>query len=187
MKIVRSLLWLCVLGCGSFAQQQKIAGTAATGGKVNPKLHADVLTLVELEDTKARMQAGITPALESGKAEIAKSCPNCKPVFAEEWYTRMQARIKVDDFVAVAVRAYEKYFNDAEVKELIAYGRAKKANQNPEISAALQQKLSDVMPSLGSDIMSGCTQISARLGALVGEEIGKEHPEYLKGRENTAK
>ena len=187
MNRVRSLFWLSVLAFGSFAQQQKTAGPGANSFKVNPKLHADVLTLVELQDTRARMLAGIKPSLESGKAEIAKSCPNCKPIFADEWFTRMQARIKIDDFVAVAVRAYEKYFSDEEVKELIAYGKAKKANQNPEISPALKQKLSDVMPLLASEIMSGCTQISARLGALVGEEIGKEHPEYLKGRENTAK
>jgi hypothetical protein len=128
MKTIRCLVLLAALAIGMFARQQAASKAA---GKVDPKLHGDVLTLVELEDTKARMLAGMKPALEAGKAEIAKGCPNCTPAFADEWMTRMQARLKVEDFVQVAVHAYERYFDDNDVKELIAYGKAKKRIKLP--------------------------------------------------------
>jgi hypothetical protein len=43
------------------------------------------------------------------------------------------------------------------------------------------------MPALVSDIMAGCTQLSSRLGAEIGEEIGKEHPEYVNAKPEKTK
>jgi hypothetical protein len=48
------------------------------------------------------------------------------------------------------------------------------------VSPELKEKLTSVMPSIQSEILGGCVQVGAKLGAEVGQAIEKEHPEYLK-------
>lgn len=151
---------------------------AQVPSRVDPKLHADVVRLVDLDGARQRMQNGLKPLIENGKNVMMRTC-NCDPAFGEEWAKRMLARTNLDDYVSVIVRTYEKYLSDDEVLQLIALTE-KKNSQPVNPSPQLKEKLASIMPSLQSEIMGGTTQIGAKLGAEIGQEIGKEHPEYFK-------
>ena len=151
------------------------------------KLHEDVLTLIAVDGTKPRLQSGIPQQVESGKKQMMQACSRCTPAFGDEWARRMLARLQVEDFVQVIVRTYEKYLNDEDVQQLIVLWKAKNESRPTHVSPELQQKLTSIMPSIQSEILGGCVQIGAKLGAEVGQEIEKEHPDYMKPSANQGK
>ena len=111
---------------------------------------------------------------------MMEKCPRCTPEFGEEWEKRFLERTNVEDYVNVYVRVYEKYFTDQEMAELIALQNDKKASVTAVPSPALKEKLTSVMPSVLSETMGGCAQVGAKLGAEVGMEVERDHPEYIK-------
>lgn len=154
---------------------------APAPAKPDPKLHADALKLVEVSGAKKRLEDGFPSMLEDGKKQMMKQCPKCSEEFANEWTKRMSARIKADSFLEVFVKAYEKNFTDEEILELISL-QEKKSDSPPAPSEHLQVKIKTIMPSLMGEITGGCAEIGARLGGEIGEEIEKEHPEWVKSQ-----
>jgi hypothetical protein len=153
----------------------------AAPAKPDPKLHADVVKLVELSGARKRLEDGLPSMVEDGKKEMMKRCPQCSPEFAEEWGKRMLARLKVDDFLRVFAAVYEKNFTDDEILELIRL--QEKSNDSPPApSPHLKEKLTNDMPAIMSEIMGGCVQVASKLGGEIGAEIEKEHPEYTKSK-----
>lgn len=120
--------------------------------------------------------------LEDGKKEMMKRCPQCSPEFAEEWGKRMLARVKVEDFLDVFVRVYEKNFTDDEILELITLQEKSNDPQPPAPSQHLKEKINKVMPTVMGEIMGGSTEVGAKLGGEIGAEIEKEHPEFTKAK-----
>jgi hypothetical protein len=177
-QIVLLLLLLLSANAQSTADKPTEAQDAAK--KASEKLHADAMRLVEVSGAKQRLQASLKPMLEEGRKAMMEKCPACSPAFGDEWTKRMLERVKVEDFLDVYVRVYEKYFTDEEIQELIALQNAKQDSQTLSPSPALKQKLDSVMPSVMGDSVGGCAQVGAKLGAEVGSEIEKEHPEYIK-------
>jgi hypothetical protein len=109
-----------------------------------------------------------------------RMCKDCDPAAGDEWARRMKLKLKVDDFMAIMVRAYEKHLTDDEITQLIAVMTDRKDAPAKPPPPALQQKLASVMPSVQSEILGGGTQLGAKLGADTELEIRKEHPEYFK-------
>lgn len=160
---------------------------AESTAKVDPKLHADVLKLLELVGIRELLETNLKPMVDKGKQEMMTQCPKCSPEFGEEWAKRMLARLKVDDFMQVYIQAYEKHFTDAEIAEMISLQSTKKDMPPPSLSPQLKEKFNAVMPTLLSEIMGGCTQVGAKLGGEIGMEIGKEHPEFLEAKPESPK
>jgi hypothetical protein len=98
----------------------------------------------------------------------------------------MAARIKVDDFIGLASRVYEKHLDSDEVVSLIAILEAKKAGKPASVSPELQKKFTAETPAMLGEITGASTELAARLSMQVGSEIGQEHPEYL-ARESAAR
>lgn len=162
------------------AQSPGTPTSGASASKVDPKLHDDVLKLIELSGARERLTANVPIMVEAGRKKMMETCQTCAPEFGEEWAKRMTARMKVQDFLDMTARAYEKYLTDAEVNELIALQKQPKSDPPATVSPALKQKLTSVMPSLMGEITGGSVEIAAKLGAEIGEEIEKEHPEYTR-------
>lgn len=156
-------------------------------GKVDAKLHGDVLKLLELSGVRERVDISLKPMVEKGRKEMMEQCPKCAPEFGDEWAKRMLARLKADDFLNVYVQAYEKHFTDEEITELIDMQRKKNEVPPPSPSPQLKEKLNTILPTLFSEIIGGCAQVGAKLGGEIGEEIGKEHPEYLETKSDSPK
>jgi hypothetical protein len=147
---------------------------------VDPKLHADAVRLVELSGARERMQEGLDKILKDGAAQYAKMCTDCDPAVGDEWARRMKSKLKVDDFMAIVVHAYEKYLNDDDITQLIALMTDQKGSPAKQPLPELQKKLTSVSPSLQSEILGGGTQLGSKLGAETELEIRKDHPEYFK-------
>ena len=143
------------------------------------EVHLKAVKLVEMSVGRERLAASIPGIIEQGKAAIQKQCPGCEPAFFTEWGKRMTARLKVDDFVNVAVRAYQKRFTDGELTEFLTVVSSRTAEKPVSLSPALQKKLLDLLPAIMGEITGGCTEIGAKLGGEIGAEIEKEHPEYV--------
>jgi len=171
-----------VLASAQDSADKRSQASVAAGSipQAGARLHSDVIKLVELSGTRAAMQNSLKQLVNDGKTRMMQACPGCSPAFGDEWAKRMLARANLDDFIDVYVRVYEKYFNDDEVKELIALQNQIRSSQPPTISSELKQKLAAQMTSIQSEIMGGTTQVGAKLGGDIGAEIEKEHPEYFK-------
>jgi hypothetical protein len=174
------LLVLTVCGDGQQSSEKSSQQSSAETAKVDQKLHEDVVQLVELSGVRQRMVNAIPQLMKDGEARLMAGCEGCNPEFGHEWARRMRARLKVDDFVDVYIRGYEKYLTDDDVNQLIALQKGQKDSAPPTPSPELRDKLTSVMPSVQSEIMGGCTQIGAKLGGEIEIQIRKEHPEYFK-------
>jgi len=143
------------------------------------KLHADVVKFIEASGAREGLKQFIAQALSEGKARVIENC-NCDPAFAEEWAKRMAARTSIDDYLKAAIQVYERHFTDEEILQLTAIQNSARNGQAPVIPEALKKKMTDTFPTVQSEIMGATTQIGAKLGAEIGMEIQKEHPEYFK-------
>jgi Txe/YoeB family toxin of Txe-Axe toxin-antitoxin module len=145
------------------------------------KLRTDVLKILEMDGTRQSLRERLTAMIPAGKAKMKESCEKCAPEFSEEWARRMEARFNLDDVLEIYVRAYVKYLNKEDVQRMFTLLEAvKKDPQNVVVPPELKTKLASVLPSLQSEILGGTTQYGAKLGAEIGMEIEKEHPEYTK-------
>lgn len=159
---------------------QAIAGQATSKPDVAVDTHRQAVKLVEMSVGRDKLAALLPDLIAQQKGTFEKLCPKCDPAFFDELVKRMIARVKVDDFLDVAARGYEKHFTNKELTELVDFVNAKKIGKPVPLSPALQKKVIDLQPVLMGEIVGGCTEIGARLGGQIGAEIQKEHPEYLK-------
>jgi hypothetical protein len=186
MNRMRCIIFIFIVAFSATAQSSADKPSeqqdTSAAKKVDPKLHADAVKLVEASGARERVKGSLKQTVEEGKKKIVEKCSTCDSAFADEWGKRMLERLKVDDFLDVYVQVYEKYFTDDEINELISLQRTNENSQTPEPSAALKAKLASVMPSVMGDAVGGCAKIGAKLGGEIGAEIEKEHPEYLKAK-----
>jgi hypothetical protein len=155
-------------------------GETEVGTRVDPELHADAIRLVEGSGAKQRLEDNLTQMVHERRKQMMEKCQRCTSQFGDEWEKRFLDRTKVNEYLDVYVRVYEKYFTDAEIKESIVLQKDKETSKTAIPPPALKQKLASVMPSVLRDSIGGCSQIGAKLGAEIGSEIEREHPEYMK-------
>jgi hypothetical protein len=155
-------------------------GESTIAKKVDPKLHADAVSLVEVSGARQRLQDNIKQMVDEGAKQMMEKCQRCTPEFRDEWGKRFLERSNLQEYLDVYVRVYEKYFTDTEINELIALQKSKGTSKAASPSPALKEKLASVMPDVMGDSMGGCAKIGAKLGAEIGGEIEREHPEYMK-------
>jgi len=148
--------------------------------KVDRKLHADAVTLVEASGARQRLQDNFKQMVDDGVKQIMEKCQRCTPEFRDEWKKRFLERSNLQDYLDVYARVYEKYFTDAEINELIALQKDKGTSKAASPSPALKEKLTSVMPDVMGDSIGGCAKVGAKLGAEIGSQIEREHPEYMK-------
>jgi len=158
-----------------------LAWTSASFAQTDPKLHADVVKLVEGSGEKESMQKRLPQQLDSARFRMMnESCKGCDPAFGAEWVKRMNARTNIDDYVHVIEHAYETHLTDDDVQQMIALQNQSKAGQKPMPSDALRQKMAQALPAIQNEIAKKNAEASAKLGADVRAELEKEHPEWFK-------
>lgn len=182
MRSTRLLVAIVFVTMGAFAQQPPPPAITPAGATaaVDPKLHGNVVKLVELMGTRQKIESNLDSMVQTGKGKMLEQFPNINPVFAEEWAKRMRSRLKADDFVDLTVKVYEKHFSNDEIEELIQIQRDMNESKTPTVSPHMKEKASAEMSSVMSEIMGSFTQFGAKLGSDVGQEIGTEHPKWLK-------
>ncbi|HYL77908.1 MAG TPA: hypothetical protein VEU96_27090 [Bryobacteraceae bacterium] len=163
------------------------AGHPMPKSDVTIEVHLKAVKLVEMGGGRDRLVATIPDMIERGKAAMQKQCPDCNPAFFTEWGKRMASRLKIDDFMNVAVRAYETRFTNDELTEFLTVMSSQKTENPVPFSPPLQKKLSSLLPAIMGEITGGCTEIGARLGGEIGAEIEAQHPEYVPARAKSDK
>jgi len=183
---VKFVVLLVALTLSTNAQtpaKKSSTGETTVTKKADAKLHADATKLVEVIGAKQSLQDNLEKMVDEARKAMMDKCQGCRPEFGEEWKRRFIERTNINDYLAVYVSAYEKYFTDAEINELIALGKDTSKPPSP----ALKEKLGAVMPALMGDAIGDCSKIGAKLGAEIGAEIQREHPEYIKPAANSTK
>ncbi|PYT52408.1 MAG: hypothetical protein DMG46_27100, partial [Acidobacteria bacterium] len=133
--------------------------------KVDPKLHADAVRLVEVSGAKQHLQDNLEKMVNETQKAMMDKCQGCAPEFGKEWKRRFLERTNINDYLDVYVRAYEKYFTNAEINELIVL--QKETSKTAVPSPALKERLTAVMPELMADAIGDCGKIGAKLGAQI--------------------
>lgn len=188
MKWILLLLALTLsVSAQSPADKSSGPSESTVAEKVDPKLHADAVRLVEVSGAMRRLQDNFKQMVDDGSKQMMEKCQRCTPEFRDEWKKRFLERSNLQDYLDVYVRVYEKYFTDAETNELIALQKDKGTSKAASPSPALKEKLTAVMPDVMGDSIGGCAKIGAKLGGEIGSEIEREHPEYLKPPANEDK
>lgn len=138
---------------------------------------------MELTGDRERLQKALPKLLSDAKAKMAHAYPSVDPAFGNEWEKRMASRIKVDDFMGVTARTYQKHFTNDEILDLITIMNARKEGKPVKAPAQLQQKMDAEAPGILGEIMGGATELAVKLGGQVGGDIAREHPEYIRRKQ----
>ena len=182
-KKVCILLLGILAGTCAYARQapagRDVQHSIPAASPIDPKAHDAAVKLVDAIGMKQRIMDNLDKTLADSVETMKKQYPQINQAFYEEWTRRMKARMNPDDYAAVAVHVYEIHFTAEELDEMTQAHLPANASKTPAYSAALKDKLQNIMSSVMSEIVGGCTQLGAKLGADVGSEIGKEHPEWV--------
>jgi hypothetical protein len=164
----------------AFAVPIAPASMSTNGARpVSNELHDNVVTLVDLLGLRQHLLDCRATMAEQGKQEILRSFPNYDPAFANEWAKRMATRMPVDEYLKIIVGAYEKNYSNDDVVEMIQIQRDLKAGKTATPSPRLKEKIATAGIAAQSEIMGAFTQLGAKLGGEIGQEIAKEHPEWI--------
>jgi uncharacterized protein (DUF1810 family) len=182
MRIKDLVLTLTAFAVPLAAQQP----APATGSKpavldqqAQTELHASAMKFVTASDTRQRLEQNLDKLLGDGKQSMLTTNPLMNPKFADEWLKRMRTRVNLDEFVSATARTYEKYFTCDDLEELTKGQLAMKRSQVYSLSPDLAQKLKSRSVLVQHDINVETSIIGGRVGKEVGEEIEKEHPEWV--------
>ena len=115
-----------------------------------------------------------------GKQALVKRNPLINPQFVDEWAKRMRARVNLDEFVDATARVYERYYTSDELDQLTQVQLAMKRSKLYSLPPDLAQKLKTDAPKIQNDINAATSTIGSRLSIAVGQEIEKEHPDWVK-------
>ena len=184
MRALSYVLLFLALSTVATAQQPAAARKKAAHSTPAPadrqKLHESALKFMDASDVRQRLSQGLDKLLEDGKQSMMQKNPGLDPQFGEEWLKRMRQRVNLDDFVNATAGVYEKYFTAAELDELTRGQLAMRKSQIYSRPPALADKMKTDSPFIQRDINTETSVFGARLGASVGKEIEKEHPEWIK-------
>jgi hypothetical protein len=171
------LLGFCIDSLG----QQSVATLSqpAPAVTVDSKLHENAVKLVELIGSRKRILDGLDKSLADGREKLMQAEHGITPQFADEWVKRMRARTNVDDYVNVIVSVYEKHFDNREMEELVQAQKDANDSKPPTFSPELKERLSKENSAIISEVIGGCGQVGAKLGADIAAEIQKEHPDWV--------
>jgi hypothetical protein len=182
--ILAILVSVLAIGAAASAQQPTPTTTPATPApaqtEVDPRLHADVLKLLELVDLRSKMIEAQKNEMPAAKEKMLQIAPGMSDEFFNEWSRRMLADPQIDLYIDAIAAVYEKHFNAEEIEEMIKGRQDVIESKTPSFSDALKAKLEKDSVAVQSEIMGACAQIGSKHGGEIGQQIVKEHPEWVK-------
>lgn len=120
----------------------RLLATPATGppnvAPIDPQLHANTVKLIELSGDRERIQSGLAQRIDDVKARLLQQLPSSDPAYSEELVDRLKSRLKVQDFIDVEVRVYEKHFTSGEIEELLGIEMARREAKPAEVPPQLK-------------------------------------------------
>lgn len=184
MRTTELILMLSLAAIPAAAQQPVAVPTAApsnaTAQSTPTALHQSAVKFVEASDTRQRLEQNMDRLLDDGKQSLMKRDPLLNPKFADEWEKRMRQMVNLDEFVDATARVYEKYYTSEELDQLTQAQLARKQGKPYSLPPQLAEKLKSNSAQVQSDINTETSQIGSRQSIAVGQEIEKDHPDWVK-------
>jgi hypothetical protein len=184
MRTTELILMLSLAAIPATAQQPIPAPAAApsnaTAQSTQTALHQSAVKFVEASDTRQRLEQNLDRLLDDGKQSLMKRDPLLNPKFADEWEKRMRKEVNLDEFVDATARVYEKYYTSEELDQLTQAQLARKQGKPYFLPPQLAEKLKSNSAQVQSDINTETSQIGSRQSIAVGQEIEKDHPDWVK-------
>lgn len=143
------------------------------------KLHDSAMKFLESADVRQRLQDTIGKLLDDGKRSMMTKNPGLDPAFGDEWLKRMRERVSLDQIVEATAEVYEKYFTSDELDQLTQRQLALKQGRLYSVTSKLADKLKADSTFIQRDINASTSIVGGRLGAEVGKEIERDHPEWI--------
>jgi len=143
------------------------------------KLHDSAMKFLEAADARQRLEQTIGKLLDDGKRSMMTKNPGLDPAFGDEWMKRMRARVSLDQIVEATAEVYEKYFTKDELDILTQRQLALKQGRLYSLTPKLADKLNANSTFIQRDINTSTSIVGGRLGAEVGKEIERDHPEWI--------
>jgi hypothetical protein len=150
------------------------------------KLEDSAMKFLEASDARHRLAEVLDKLLEDGRQSMMKKNPGLDPQFGDEWLKRMRTKVSLDQFVMLTAQVYEKYFTADELGELTQGQLAMKQGHLYGLTPQLADKLKSSSPHIQEDINRETSLLGGRMGAEVGKEIEKDHPEWINKLNATA-
>jgi len=138
------------------------------------------MKLLEVTNVRAIMLAAQEKMLPETQSKMREMVPGISQEFLDEWSKRMMAPEMIEEYASVVAPVYEKHFTNEEVLELIQGTQDKNDGKTPTLSDALKAKFAKGYIDIQSEIMGACAQLGSKRGAEIAEQLGKEHPEWIK-------
>jgi hypothetical protein len=184
MRTTDLMLVLSLAAIPAVAQRPVPAPTEvpsnATAQSTQTAQHQSAVKFVEASDTRQRLDQNLDRLLDDGKQSLMKRDPLLNPKFADEWEKRMRQQVNLDDFVDATARVYEKYYTSEELDQLTQAQLARKQGRPHSLPPQLVEKLKTNSAQVQSDINTETSLIGSRLSIAVGQEIEKDHPDWVK-------
>ena len=178
MRTIELVLMLSLAAMPAAAQPPAPAPTTAVDQ--NAALHQSALKFCEAFNVRQRLEQNMDKLIDDGKQALVKRNPLINPQFVDEWAKRMRARVNLDEFVDATARVYERDYTSDELDQLTQVQLAMKRSKLYSLPPDLAQKLKSDAPKIQNDINAVTSTIGSRLSIAVGQEIEKEHPDWVK-------
>jgi hypothetical protein len=112
---------------------------------------------------------------------FANGCPGCQQT--TRWQQAVPRQRGDADWTDGPAAGTDDFTNQ-DVLEMIRIQKDVKASKTPVVSPRLQAKLSTAAVTVHDEIIRGFGERGYKLGGQIGQEIAKEHPEWLNGSES---
>lgn len=165
-----------------------LPGSSGTlSGASDPAARREAAKLAELTGIRQKIGQNFATSMHNGAEEMRRHYPNIDARFVAEWEKRMRAQFNPSDYVAVFVNVYADHFTGDELEQMIQALRARQNSKSVVVSPQLAEKIRANAVAVQSELIGGFSEVGARKGGEIGIEIGKEHPEWVKGMEPAGK
>jgi hypothetical protein len=146
--------------------------------KIDPAKEADIRLLMEVNGSKAVIVETVSSMLTSMRPLMTQAMPpgDYREKLIDLFFAKFQTKIDVNQFIQIAIPAYDKNFSHDEIKGLIAF------YQSP-----IGQKTVSTLPKLMSELREAGQQWGRQVGQDSMKEVLAEHPEMEAALEAAAK
>lgn len=162
---------------------QQPSPSPSTGEQVTaPAIaHDYAVKFAEVTGARQHLIENLDKMMQAGADALKRDdSTTYSPSFIDEWTKRMRTRFNADEYVAVMVRVFEHHFTPEELKKMVEVQQLPVASRAAAMPEALKAKLASQGIAIQSEIMGGCAEIGAKAGGEIGQELVKEHPDWVK-------
>jgi len=171
-KFAAALCVLCfILSAKSSNAQTSVTPSEGIGAHaIDPAKEADIRHLMEVVGTRKLMNDTLALSEQNMRPVLIHSLPpgDYRDRLVDLFFQKFHAKLNLDDMIAQAFIAYDKYLSDDDIKGLIQF------YQTP-----LGQKTLTVLPKLTAELQGYGVKMGEKAGQDSMQEVLAEHPEFV--------